>query len=39
MRTYKKKLPAGKKYAFSADRGVKIKIVNKDLAKNKKKSK
>lgn len=39
MRTYKKKLPDGKKYAFSADKGVKIKIVNKDLAKSKKKSK
>ncbi len=39
MRTYKKRLPEGKKYAFSADRGVKIKIVNKDLAKKKKKTK
>ncbi len=38
MRTYKKRLPEGKKYEFSADKGVKIKIVNKDLAKSKKKN-
>lgn len=37
MRTIKKRLPEGKKYAFGSARGVKVKFINKDLAKNKSK--
>ena len=39
MRVYKSRLPEGKKYMFSAKKGVKVKLVNIDLAKKKKKNK
>lgn len=35
MRTYKVNLPDGVKKTFSADRGVKIKLVNKKYCKKK----
>ena len=37
MRTYKKNLPDGVKYAFGAVRGVKVKFINKKMADEKKK--
>jgi hypothetical protein len=39
MRTYKKRLPEGQKVAFGASHGVKIRIVNKNLAKKNKNDK
>lgn len=39
MRTIKANLPEGVKKQFSAVRGVKVKLVNKNLKKNKKASK
>ena len=35
MRTYKKKLPDGVKKIFAAERGVKVKIINKNYKKKK----
>ncbi len=37
MKTYKVNLPDGKKKAFGAVRGVKVKLINKNIKKNKKK--
>ena len=39
MRTYKANLPEGVKKQFGALRGVKVKLVNKNLKKDKKASK
>lgn len=39
MRTYKANLPEGVKKTFGAVRGVKVKLVNKNIKKNKKASK
>lgn len=35
MRTYKKKLPEGVKKTFGYERGVKVRLLNKDLCKKK----
>ena len=39
MRTYKVNLPEGVKKQFGAVRGVKVKLINKNIKKNKKNSK
>ncbi len=39
MRTYKKNLPKGVKKMFGTVRGVKVKLVNKNLDKKKKTTK
>ena len=39
MRTYKANLPEGVKKQFGAVRGVKVKLINKNIKKNKKNSK
>ena len=39
MRTYKANLPKGVKKKFGTVRGVKVKLINKDLDKKKKNSK
>lgn len=33
MRTYKKNLPEGVKKAFSTERGVKVRLINKNIKK------
>ncbi len=39
MKVYKKNLPDGVKKKFALEKGVKVKLINKNLKKNKKKSK
>lgn len=39
MRTYKVNLPEGVKKTFGAVRGVKVKLINKNIKKDKKNSK
>ncbi len=39
MKVYKKNLPDGVKKKFALEKGIKVKYINKNLQKNKKKNK